>query len=318
MTFPLCAAPSRWAAAAAPAIACAAACALMAPSSSLACACGCGIFDVGTGSMLPSAGSMIFLEYDYMDQNRNWHGTGSAPAADNSDKEIETHFITIGLQYMVDRDWTLGVTVPYWERRFRTTDDTGGLVEFDHGNFGDVRLKATYTGFSDDMSTGITAGVKLPSGDWTYQGFDRDTSIGTGSTDLLLGAYHEGRLSEDSNFSWFSQIEWDQPLAVQGGYRPGAEIDAAAGAYYSGWTIGSGITVAPVLQLLAAQRQHDMGVNANSPSSGYSRVFVSPGIEFDAESWRVYGDVEVPVFQWMRGDQLVAPVAFKAIVSYSF
>ncbi len=42
------------------------------------------------------------------------------------------------------------------------------------------------------MSSGLSLGVKLPTGDWTYPNFDRDTSIGTGTTDLLLGGYHLG------------------------------------------------------------------------------------------------------------------------------
>jgi hypothetical protein len=38
-----------------------------------------------------------------------------------------------------------------------------------------------YTGLSEDMSLGLLAGFKLPTGDHTYNDFDRDTSIGTGS-----------------------------------------------------------------------------------------------------------------------------------------
>src|SRR5271154_94625 len=77
---------------------------VLAPSVGWACACGCGVFDVGTSSMFPEGqGGMVFLEYDYQDQNQNWHGTSSAPAANNDDKEIRTHFVTLGLQYMFDR-----------------------------------------------------------------------------------------------------------------------------------------------------------------------------------------------------------------------
>ena len=47
---------------------------------------------------------MALLQYDYQDQNRNWSGTSQAPAANNGDKEIETHFITAGLQYMFNAE----------------------------------------------------------------------------------------------------------------------------------------------------------------------------------------------------------------------
>ena len=70
---------------------------MLAPGLAHACACGCGVFDVGTSSMFPGgAGGMVFLQYDYQDQNRNWNGTSQAPAANNDDKEIETDFITFG------------------------------------------------------------------------------------------------------------------------------------------------------------------------------------------------------------------------------
>src|SRR5208282_1300932 len=83
---------------------------MLAPSMVYACACGCGVFDVATSSMLPNGtGGMAFLQYDYQDQNHNWSGTSQAPAANNSDKEIETDFITIGLQYMFNSSWGVQV-----------------------------------------------------------------------------------------------------------------------------------------------------------------------------------------------------------------
>src|SRR5580700_2756658 len=67
--------------------------AMLAPGAAFACACGCGVFDVGTSAMFPEgSGGMAFLDYDFQDQNQNWSGTSSAPAANNGDKEIETHF----------------------------------------------------------------------------------------------------------------------------------------------------------------------------------------------------------------------------------
>ena len=46
-----------------------------------------------------------------------------------------------------------------------------------------------YTGFSKDMSKGLIFGVKLPTGDYTAANFDRDTQIGTGSTDSSSAAF---------------------------------------------------------------------------------------------------------------------------------
>src|ERR1039458_6436185 len=86
---------------------------LVAPGAAFACSCGCGVFDVGTSSMFPvGTGGMAFLNYDYQDQNQNWSGNSSAPAANNGDKEIETHFATIGLQYMFNSSWGAQVELP--------------------------------------------------------------------------------------------------------------------------------------------------------------------------------------------------------------
>jgi len=79
---------------------------LFVPSVGRACACGCDVFDVGTSSMFPKElGAMAFLSYDYQDQDRNWSGTSQAPAADNDDKDLQTQFLTFGLQYMFSPSW---------------------------------------------------------------------------------------------------------------------------------------------------------------------------------------------------------------------
>ena len=98
-------------------------------SSALACACGCGVFEVGTSAMFPNgAGGTVSFEYDFMDQNRNWHGNSSAPSADNNDKRIRTDFYTAGAQYMFNRDWGVDVKVPYWNRGFDTDVGAPGLT----------------------------------------------------------------------------------------------------------------------------------------------------------------------------------------------
>ena len=292
---------------------------LLVSTAALACACGCGVFDVGTSSMFPTGkGGTVFLEYDYLNQTRNWSGTSKAPPDDNEDKNIRTHFVTAGLQYMFSRSWGVQVEVPYWDRHFTTTDeDTGDRVSFDHSAFGDIRLRGIYTGFSDDLSTGVTFGVKLATGDYTYPNFDRDTSIGTGSTDLLLGAFHRGNITQDGKWGYFAQVETDTPVANHN-YRPGFEADLAAGVQFNGISLGSLGKITPIAQAIYSHREHDKGASADPPNSGYDRLLLSPGLEYDIGRVMFYGDAEFPVYQDVKGDQLIAPVAFKLIVSYMF
>jgi len=287
------------------------------PAASFACACGCGVFEVATGAMSSTApGLSLLFEYDFMDQNKNWSGSSSAPASANDDKEIKTDFFTAGAQYVFDEDWSVRLQAPFWNRSFAT--DTGlGVATFRHSAFGDVRLTGVYSGLSDDGATDISFGVKLPTGDFHYAGFDRDTEIGTGSTDALIGLYHGGALSGDENWSWYTQLMWDKPLASQGGYTPGAEFDGAAGIAYA-ITLGGDVQLTPLLQLIGSSRARDGGINADPPDTGYNRLLLSPGIEADFQRWKLYGDVEFPVYQDMNGNQLVAPLLFKFIASYSF
>ena len=217
---------------------------------------------------------------------------------------------------MFNRSWGLEGELPYSDRTFKMTDASDNIVSFSHAEFGDIRLKGIYSGLSQDMSTGITFGIKLPSGDYKYPHFDRDTEIGTGSTDTILGGYHMGNMS--SKNSWFVEGEWERAFMVSDGYRPGDEFDAAIGIDRNMGAHGKFNTVAPILQLIGSSRQSDSGIHANPDSSGYSRILLSPGIEADSGEFRFYVDVEVPVYQNVIGNQVTAPVQFKVIVGHSF
>lgn len=288
------------------------------PSVSWACACGCGIFMVGTSSMFPSnRGGTVFLDYDFMDQNHNWNKNSKASNDDNSDKQIRTSFINAGFQYMFDRRWGIQVELPYGHRYFRTTDNNGNIVSFTHSAAGDMRIRGIYAGFSPDMSTGITFGFKLPTGDWTYSHFDRDTELGTGSTDVLFGIYHRGAITSDNRVSYFVQDSVDQPFLTQGGYLPGSENDAALGVYYNGWSV-VGVRITPVVEVLNSYRSRDRGWAAHPTDSGYDRVLLTPGLELDYKRVMVYFDVGFPVYQYTNGNQLVALALYKVSVSYRF
>jgi hypothetical protein len=294
--------------------------AALAPSVGWACACGCGVFDVGTSSMFPQgAGGMAYLSYDYQDQNRNWSGTSQAPAANNDDKEIRTDFVTAGLQYMFNSSWGLQVQVPFDYRYFKTKDGMGNIVSTTWGSLGDIRVEGIYTGFMADLSAGVTFGVKLPTGNDNYNPaiVDRDTQIGTGSTDILLGGFYRDNLTKDDWWDWFAQFQLDVPMLIQDEYRPGIELDAAAGIDYKKFSLGR-VRISPVAQVIFSERTSDSGAAADSSNSGYQRVLLSPGIEFHIHPVRIYADAEFPVYQNFTGNQLAAPVLFKVSLSFMF
>ena len=290
------------------------------PATAFGCACGCGVFDVGTASMFPThSGVLAFVEYDGIDQDRNWSGTSRAPAADNSDKHIQTDAMNVGVQYQINRAWGVAIELPYLHRSVTTTDmDTDIVGRSSHGAVGDIRVKGIYTGFSPDMSTGITFGIKFANGDHSDPRFEADTQIGSGSTDVLLGAYHLGNLTANKEWRYFLHAQWDEPVSHATGYRPGRELTGNAGAYYEGWALGPTVKIAPVLQLSASYREHDGGEMAMPDDTGYSRVLVTPGVELDAGKVTAYLDVGLPVYTNVRGNQLISSQFWRFNLSYRF
>ncbi len=320
-----------------------------------ACACGCSVFDVG-GLQMPQEqdhGGNLFFEYWSQDQTQNYVGSSKAPASLNTDKEIKTQWYNAGLTYNFNRDWGIMVRMPVTADRSLTTETDflfpGQIQTFNSNSFGDLEVMGVYTGFFPDMSTGLIFGLKLPTGTYTQLGLDRDNQIGTGSTDLILGAFHRGLLSGDNAWQYFSTFVWRQPFAyhqapdpqgffdgnlgVVQTYHPGMQIDGAIGIVYNNWYNVLGFDkVTPLGQVILSHRDTDTGTGADPLNSGFDRVMVSPGIEFtkvldEANKYvlKTYIDVEIPIYYRATAannagteGQLVAPYLLKVVSSFNF
>ena len=289
----------------------------LAPTDAFACACGCSVFDVGSSTLLPSGqGGTVFLEWDYLNQTRNWSGSHRAPADDNDDKQIRSNFFLAGGQYMFNQSWGAMLEVPMTERYVRTTEENNPGT-FKHFGLGDIRIMGVYSGFSPDMSTGITFGLKLPTGSSTNPDFGADVQIGSGSTDVLLGAYHRGQITIDGSWSYFGQVLWQHEITTQHDYKPGYELNGSAGISYNNFKIGN-VDVTPIFHVIVSHRGRDGGLEGETDDTGYTRLLVSPGISVAVDRWKLYADVEIATWQHVNGNQLVAPTAFKVILSRSF
>lgn len=286
-----------------------------------------------------ASGFSLWFRYSYMNQNQNWEGSSKAPASDNDDKRILTSFYTIGGQYMIDRSWSVMLELPTYSRQLTTTDDgsvfgpAGSIYTGRLTDMGDLQLTAIYTGLSQDLSTGLSFGVKLPTGNDTGPTgplgggeFDRDTLPGTGSTDLMIGGYHIGALTPDNALAYFLQARYIFAVLTRDEYRPGNELDAAVGLTYK-FRPGGSLVLAPTLQMIGSFRAHDSGPNADELNSGYKRLLAAPGIELRFKKVRLYADVEFPVYQFANfapvgtsdsSGQLVASTLFKAQIAYDF
>ena len=322
-------------------------------TAALACACGCSVFDVG-GLDTPQEqdhGGRVFFEFWSGDQTQNYVGSSRASAALNTDKQIVTQWYNVGFAYNFNRDWGVMVRIPTTNRSL-TTDTQNpayGIATFNSKDIGDIEVMGMYTGFFKDMSTGILFGLKLPTGTFNAPGLDRDTQIGSGSTDLMLGAFHRGLLTGDNAWQHFEQIMWRRPFLYQSAadpqgffdgnagvvqtYYPGEQIDGAAGILYNNLYHVIGFDkITPLAQVIISHRDADSGSGSDPYNSGFDRVMLSPGVEFtkvvDEANNRVvklYADIEVPVYYRANAannagteGQLVAPYLIKVVASYNF
>jgi hypothetical protein len=288
---------------------------LLVSAAAHACACGCSVFNVGQRAQMPTQpGLSLFLQYSFMNQNENWHGSSSADASLNDDKDIRTHFMTLGARYMFSRAWGVMATLPAWDRYLRTQPDTQPApISADHLSLSDATLMGLFTGLSDDMSTGLELGVKLPTGPHDLSVFDPDTEPGYGSTSIVAGAYHMG---QERNWGWWVQGILRAALYAYQNYRPGNSYNISVGAHYDGL---SDFRIVPSLNLIASIRQSDSGAEAEPDNTGFFRFFASPGVEvLITHSLNLYGEFEIPVYTYTRGYQLVAPWLVNATLSYNF
>ena len=234
------------------------------------------------------------------------------------------------------------VRVPLADRDFTTTIDPAvGLQQtFNSKSVGDIEVVGMYAGFFEDMSTGVTFGLKLPTGTYTAYGLDRDTQIGSGSTDLLLGGFHRGLITGDNHWQYFAQARWQVPflysaaydsdLGTYALYKPGYQVDGALGMIYNNlYNVFGFDKITPLAQIIASHRVHDNGPASDPLNTGLDRLMFSPGIEFtkvvDEANNRVlkfYADVEIPFYYRTNAadngglpsvggteGQLVAPIA---------
>lgn len=308
------------------------------PTTTLACACGCGIFNVGLpGLPVSGVNDQLSVQYSFMNQDINHSGNNNASPLLNPDKQISTDFYTLYGQHMFNRSWGIMAMVPYWNRTFTTdlngtpgqTDAHGGvnpnIQTAQVGALSDIRVMGMYTGFSPDQSSGITFGLKLPTGSYTTNPLlDRDTEPGTGTTDLLLGGFKIGYLG--SHTGWFLQgvyrhaLNSSADISGNPAYQPGDSLTATAGVTYNAHI--NGISVVPMLQINGQWRGHDHGggdFQYSNANSGYTNLYLAPGMLLNLNPhWQLNVSYYTPIYRNNNGYQLVPQKLINAGATFMF
>ncbi|MET3135881.1 hypothetical protein AAKU61_000219 [Undibacterium sp. GrIS 1.2] len=306
--------------------------AMLFPMMANACAsCGCTLSsDWENMGMSSGTGFKLDIRYDYLNQDQLRSGTSKiSPAAasqvtNNGDpQEVEkftkNNYLTFGLDYSNSPNWGINLQVPYINRTHSTlgtasdgtvADDGGGQYDSSTSNIGDIKVVARYQGFSEEHKFGLLYGVKLPTGSHTQTGtstdatapgiaaIDRGLQPGTGTTDIIVGAYYFDSLN--NNWDYFAQGLYQAAINSSDDYKPGNGLNLNAGLRYKGFE-----SITPLLQINARHVAHDTGANADTTSTGGTLVYLSPGAVMPVnERLSVYGFVQLPLYQNVRGVQL--------------
>ena len=303
-----------------------------ASTTTLACStCGCTLnADWATQGLTSRTGLTADLRYDFFNQDELRSGTGRADRAAlalPNEQEIQQHTVnrnaTATLDYGLSPDWGVTLTLPWLERRHTTiAEGDTGVSSSRSDSLGDARVLARYLGFADGQDWGLQFGLKLPTGDshgvrfdgGPQQGepLDRGLQAGTGSTDLLLGAFKFGAAGDSAD--WFAQGLLQVPIASDKAFRPGTGANLTAGLRYR----GLGVFV-PQAQVNARIERRESGSEADTPNSGATLVYLSPGATFNVTTrTSVYLFGQVPVYQRVNGLQLEPRWSLSAGVHAAF
>ena len=292
--------------------------------------CGCSLSSDWAAqgySMMP--GLQADVRYEYYRQSELRSGTGVVDRAalpSPSDEEIQqstlNRNIWLDLDYVGSASWGVTVQIPYHDR-FHSTIAPGDVdvSTSQASGLGDLRVVGRVQKFGLRTSYGLQFGLKLPTGRFD-QNFasgpqagellDRGLQLGTGTTDVLVGASYFTR--PFVSVGCFAQVMLDQPLNSREGYRPGTSFAFNSGIRFltTGW-------LTPHVQLNVRWDGRETGSNSDHDNSGSTVIHLSPGVTADL-STRVhaFAFVQLPLYQRLNGLQLAPRWLLSAGFRYDF
>jgi len=323
------------------------------PTASVACAtCGCTLSADAAMGYSAAAGWRINLEDDYINQDQLRGSTGTAapsqvvnapsdPALGGGEIEKQTinRYLTLGINYSPNSSWNLNLLVPYVNRDHTTygvqlspysaSESAPDQISGAHvSGLADIRLIGSYQGLLATHNLGLQFGVKIPTGQFGTRvdfssgpnaGMPLDASlqVGTGSTDVIVGAYYYQAVSQD--FDAFINGQFQAAVAQRqnepgNDFRPGNSATMSLGVRYEAtprWV--------PQLQLNLYHKSADQGALADTPDTAGTVVYLSPGLTVPAmQHLHLYAFVQLPVYSKLDGYQVFPHWTASMGASYVF
>lgn len=312
----------------------AACCLLMIPTAQASC--GTASCSVNTGVETHGAehekNLVIDLRYEFIDQNRVRLGRKIVSGVPNSHNEIEQRTINrnglLGIDYAFDTSWSVSTQLPVVSRSHTHLDSALQQQAWNFTEIGDARVVGRYQFARNPFETsamGVNFGLKLPTGatnisdaagghHGAHSGTNAERILqpGTGSTDIVLGAFYNAPVGTESH--WFIQGLWQKPVISFDSYTPGARYSLDVGMRYA-----ASDRLSLLLQLNTLIRDRDQGANANPQDTGGTFVNISPGLRYAlSPDLDIYGFLQQPIYQHVNGVQLTSDWSALAGVSQRF
>lgn len=303
-----------------------------------ACAtCGCALNSDAATGYATTAGFRVNLQYDYIHQNELRSGTrGESGVATGDELEHQTlnRYFTLGVVYSPSSTWRVEAKLPYVVRdhsTFGAYDPTVPLPPLStsrSSSFGDAKLLVSYQGLLPTRNLGLQLGVKLPTGlsgsavnfrTGPAAGTPLDASLqpGTGSTDVILGAYYIKAVSQDFDLISLGQFQaavHSRQTDPGNDYRPGNSTTLSVGLRYvtdPRWV--------PQLQVNLVRKSADQGALADLADTAGTVAYASPGVTVRVRhDLHAFAFAQLPVYSNLDGNQLFPRYTISVGASYAF
>ncbi|MDE2117751.1 MAG: hypothetical protein KGJ19_04055 [Betaproteobacteria bacterium] len=280
------------------------------------------------------------LRYTYSRADQLRSGTNKIAADTAFAGEVENlnttnKIVTASVDYAHDEHWGVTLNLPYIMRDHAHNlgpyvgATPAGYESFSAKALGDIKVVGRYRWALDEVSrsgVGVKFGLKLNTGKKDFviaQTGVKPNEVtlqpGNGSTDLIAGAFMFKSIP-GSNWTCFAQGTVQSSISSSATFRPGNQINLDGGTRYAFSRELSGL-----LQLSAQWNATDSGTAAalspvtGGPSSGGSILSLAPGLSYAfTPSTQLYGLVQLPLYQYVNGEQLTANSSFTIGLSHRF
>jgi len=276
-------------------------------------------------------------------------GINDAGGSQEVERQTINRYVNLGIGYTPSPNWNISAIIPYIDRSHTTYGNVGvGQLDASHVSgasstgLGDIKLIGSYQGILPTHNLGIQLGIKLPTGNYggqnvltgatvgrnptffstgpnasNNQALDTSLQPGTGSTDIILGAYYYQPISQD--FDAFINGQFQSAIhenlnQAGGDYRPGNLSTVSFGVRYE-----ANPKVVPQLQINATRKSADQGALADTGNTAGTVAYLSPGVTVAVlDNMQVYAFVQKPIYSQLSGYQLFPRWTASVGASYAF